>query len=101
MVPVVVPYRGSNGDDETVTRLLEELSWTERPNSCARQLQPYVVQFPPFVRHTLLANGAVKAVCKERFEDQFIVLDNIDLYRDDVGLTWDDATFRKAEGLSL
>ena len=101
MVPVVVPYRGSNGDDETVTRLLEELSWTERPNSCARQLQPYVVQIPPFVRHTLLANGAVKAVCKERFEDQFIVLDNIDLYRDDVGLTWDDPTFRKAEGLLL
>ena len=101
MVPVIVPYRGSNGDDETVTRLLEELSRAERPNRHARQLQPYVVQIPPFVRHTLLAAGAVEAVCKERFEDQFIVLANVDLYRADVGLTWDDPTFRKAEGLLL
>ena len=101
MVPVIVPYRGSNGDDETVKRLLDELSWAERPNRYARQLQPYVVQIPPFVRHTLLAAGAVEAVCKERFEDQFIVLANVDLYRADVGLTWDDPTFRKAEGLLL
>ena len=101
MVPVIVPYRGSNGDDETVKRLLDELSWAERPNRYARQLQPYVVQIPPFVRHTLLAAGAVEVIGKERFGDQFVALRNLDLYRTGVGLTWDDPTFMKAEGLLL
>lgn len=101
MVPVIVRYRGSNGDDETVTRLLEELKWVERPGRCARRLQPYVVQVQPFVRTALLAAGAAEIVRKDEFADQFVVLTNSDLYRKDVGLTWNDPTFRTAEGLLL
>ncbi|MDE0053441.1 MAG: CRISPR-associated helicase Cas3' [Gammaproteobacteria bacterium] len=99
MVPIVVPYLGSNGDDKTVTRLLEELKWVDRPGRCARRLQPYVVQVQPFVRTALLAAGAAEIVRKDEFADQFVVLTNSDLYRKDVGLTWDDPTFRTIEGL--
>ena len=83
----------------TVSRLLEELNWVKGPGGCARQLQPYVVQIPPFVRTALLAAGAAEIVRKDRFADQFVVLANSALYRKDIGLTWNDPTFRKAEGL--
>ena len=99
MVPIIVPYRGTNDDDETVTHLLEELKWVNRPGLCARRLQPYVVQIQPFDRAALLAAGAAEIVRKDEFADQFVVLANPDLYRREVGLTWDDPTFRKTEGL--
>ena len=35
------------------------------------------------------------------FDMQFVVLSNLDLYRPDVGLTWDDPTFQAAEGLII
>ena len=99
MVPVIVPYCGAGGDDESVERLLRELEWAERPAWIARRLQPYLVQIPPFARNTLLSAGTAKAVAASRFDMQFIVLTNLSLYRADVGLTWDDPTFREAEGL--
>ena len=99
MVPVIVPYQGTNGDDETVASLLDELNRAERPGGIARRLQPYVVQIPPSVRVALLAVGAAEVVRKESFSEQFVVLANSDLYDKDVGLTWEDPTFRKAEGL--
>ena len=101
MLPVIVPYSSSGGHDraKNVKSLLDKLEWAERPGGIARDLQPYVVQVPPFARNALLAAGAVTTVQEERFADQFAVLANTDLYRLDVGLNWDDPTFRKAEGL--
>ena len=99
MVPVIVPYRGKNGDDETLERLVRELEWVERPGRIARLLQPYLVQIPPIARTALLAAGAARAVAASRFDTQFVVLTNLDLYRAEVGLTWDDPTFRDAKGL--
>ena len=101
MVPVIVSYRGVDGEDETVERALDDLMWVERPGRVARRLQPYVVQVPPSVRAALIAAGAAEAVRKLDFEQQFVVLRNLDLYQADVGLTWDDPTFRKAEGLLI
>ena len=99
MVPVIVPYRGLNEDDGTAERLLNELEWVERPGRIARRLQPYVVQIPPFARSALLAAGSVTVIREEDFGQQFVVLANRDLYSSDVGLTWADPTFRRAEGL--
>ena len=105
MRPVIIPYSssGANGrrttNAKTASRLLDKLAWVERAGGIARDLQPYVVQVPPFVRNALLTAGAVTHVQEERFADQFAVLANTDLYRPDVGLTWDDPTFRSAEGL--
>ena len=99
MVPVIVCYGGANGSDRTATRLVDALAHVDRPGGFARQLQPFVVQVPPYVRQSLLAAGAAELVQEARFADQFVVLTNMDLYDADVGLTWDDPTFRTAEGL--
>ena len=99
LVPVIVPYQGGDGDDDTVKCLIEELKWVERPSRIARRLQPYVVQIPPHARASLLAVGAANPVRSDNFDHQFVVLSNLDLYSTDVGLTWDDPTFREPEGL--
>ena len=101
MVPVIVPWCGTDGRDGAVKRLLEKLRWVERPGRIAQQLQPYVVQVPPQVRTALLTAGAAEVVCKDDFEHQFVVLVNMDLYGPETGLTWNDPTYRTAEGLLL
>ena len=69
------------------------------PTGGGKTLQPYTVQIPPHVRARLLAAGAARTVAEARFEQQFVVLTNTDLYAPDVGLSWDDPTFRRAEGM--
>ena len=101
MAPVIVPWCSTDGRDDRAKRLLEELRWVERPGRIAGQLQPYVVQVPPQVRTALLTAGAAEVVRKADFEQQFVVLVNMDLYGPDTGLTWNDPTFRTAEGLLL
>ena len=99
MVPVIVPWCGTDGLDDTAKRLLEELRWVTRPGRIARQLQPYVVQVPPSIRIDLLNAGAAKVVRRADFGYQFVALSNQDLYQPDIGLTWDEPEFRTAEGL--
>ena len=102
MVPVTVPYRGSANDDDTVEGLLARLlTGHVRPGQAARLLQPYVVQVPPPARDRLLASAAAEVIAPSHFGMQFVVLRNLGLYRDDVGLTWDDPTFREIEGLMI
>ena len=98
MVPVIVPWRGAD-DDDTAERLREELRWVERPGGIARKLQPYIVQIPPRARASLISAGVAEPVREADFEHQFVVLTNLDLYSSEIGLTWDDPTFIKAEGL--
>ena len=98
-VPVVVPWRGEYGDDDTAERLLHDLAYAPRPGPIARRLQPYVVQIPPYSRRALLTAGAVSAIREEEFGQQFVVLENLDLYRADIGLSLSDPTYRRAEGL--
>lgn len=100
MAPLIVPWRGENGDEDTAECLIGDLKWVERPGGIARRLQPFVVQVRRDIRNMLLSCGAAKQV-REDFADQFVVLDNMDLYRPNVGLVWEDPTFRTAEGLML
>ncbi len=99
MVPIIVPYRGTNGDDETADRWLRQLGHVERLGRVARGLQPYTVQVPPRRRRKLLDAGAVRFVREDVFGEQFALLENLDLYRPDIGLAWEDPAFRAAEGL--
>ena len=99
MAPVIVPWTGTDGCDETAKRLLGELRWVEHPGRIARQLQPYVVQVPPRIRTNLLNAGAAEVVRKADFDYQFVVLSNMDLYRPETGLAWDEPEFRMIEGL--
>ena len=99
MVPLIVPYRSADGDDGTADRWLRELEYVERPGRAARGLQPYTVQVPPQVRRKLLDARAARFIREEAFGEQFALLENPDLYRQDIGLTWEDPSFRAAEGL--
>ena len=98
-VPVVTPWRGANGKDGTAERLLEKLKHVERPGWIARQLQPYIVQIGRAARDTLLAAGAVEIVREAEFGEQFVRLVNADLYQEDTGLSLENPTYRRAEGL--
>ena len=99
MVPVIVPYAGVNGVSEVANALLRDLKFADRPGQIARKLQPYTVQVPTRARNSLLQAEAIEAVEKDKFGDQFMVLKSMDLYQQEVGLNWDDPTFRQAEGL--
>lgn len=101
MVPVIVPYRGPHGTDRTADRLIKELDFAERPGGLARRLQPYTVPVPPQARAALLGFGSVRIVQEARFGEQFVVLENEDIYGDDIGLAWDDPTFRRVEGMVI
>ena len=101
MVPVIVPYRGPDGADRTADGLIGQLDSAERPGALARRLQPYTVPVPPRARVAMLSTGSARTVQEARFGEQFVVLENQDIYREDVGLTWDDPTFRRAEGMVI
>ena len=98
-VPVIVPYRGATGDDETAEGLLRDLEHVERPGGIARRLQPYAVQVSRRNRRALLASRSARIVREEAFGEQFVALDNLHLYRSDVGLAWDDPSRLDPAGL--
>ena len=79
--------------EEETHKALRELAHTERPGGVARRLQPYVVQVYPRFREQLVKNNHVYFAESERFGDQFAVLSLFtkSLYREDVGLLWEDA----------
>jgi CRISPR-associated endonuclease/helicase Cas3 len=93
MMPVVVPL------DAEAEGLVGDLHVAPRVGAIARKLQRYVVQIPPKALCSLLAAGSVAEVAPPGSEQRFHVLTNKGLYRDDVGLTWDDPTWREAGAL--
>lgn len=95
MVPVIVPAE----DDGAVAPLLEELRWVPSPGALARKLGPYTVGIPRRARNTLLAQCVAEVIRPDDFGDQFVVLTNLDLYRPETGLSWDDPTFMATERL--
>ena len=99
MVPIIVPWKGADRAGDTADRYLRKLEFVERPGRVARSLQPYTVQVPPQVRRSLIDARAVRFVREDDFGEQFALLENLDLYQPDIGLTWEDPTFRAADGL--
>ena len=77
--------------EEEARKALHDLAYAERPGGIARRLQPYVVQVYPRFRKQLLDNKHVYFAESERFGDQFAVLFTKSLYREDIGLLWEDA----------
>jgi CRISPR-associated endonuclease/helicase Cas3 len=63
--------------------------------SVARRLQPFLVQVPPKARDLLLTNGHVRFVDGERGEFAELVTEA--LYRNDVGLEWENAEYIAVE----
>jgi CRISPR-associated endonuclease/helicase Cas3 len=85
LLPVIIDR------EEEAHKALRDLAYTERPGGVARRLQPYVVQVYPRFRKQLVNNKHVYFAEEERFGDQFAVLFTKSLYREDIGLLWEDA----------
>ena len=85
LLPVIIDR------EEETHKALRDLAHTEWPGGIARRLQPYVVQVYPCFREQLVKNNHVYFETRERFDDQFAVLFTKSLYREEVGLLWEDA----------
>lgn len=86
--PVIIPF------DEIAEAALNALEFADGCGELARQLQPYIVQLPRQGYEALLKVGAIQPVAPERYGEQFMVLDNLDIYHNQCGLSWDNPTFK-------
>ncbi len=89
--PVIVPL------DRNAKGLVQSLRIAEKVGGIARQLQPYLVQVPKTGFEALRKAGAISVIASEKFGDQFWMLENMDLYTEDAGLSWENPTFIDAE----
>ena len=92
-LPVVIPY------DDIARAALAALDHVESCGAVARRLQSYLVPLPPRAYDALRRAGAIQPRSHQRFGEQFMELINFDLYDPNVGLTWDDPSFIRAENL--
>jgi CRISPR-associated endonuclease/helicase Cas3 len=88
-MPVIIRY------DNKADDLLRQLEFVPHCGGVARKLQPYLVQVPQRDFDALYKAGAVAAVQPKKWEDQFMVLENRDLYDPHFGLRCDEPTFMK------
>jgi CRISPR-associated endonuclease/helicase Cas3 len=88
MDSIIIPW------NEEADRIINELRFGNYPISAARKAQRYTIQLPPRILNNLLSAGAV-----ERLHDQYNVLINRDIYKDDLGLCPEDPTFHEIENL--
>jgi CRISPR-associated endonuclease/helicase Cas3 len=97
MVPVIVARSGASREKPALDALAELAGPESHAGRVARILQPFIVQVPPKARALLLANGHVRFVEDKRFGDQFCALVTGSLYREDTGLSWEDADYLQLE----
>jgi CRISPR-associated endonuclease/helicase Cas3 len=88
MDAVIIPW------NDTAKRIIQELRYSDFPASAARKAQRFTVQVPRRALAQLLSVCSV-----ERLHEQFNVLINEDLYRNDMGLCPEDPTFHEIENL--
>lgn len=93
MQPVIVPYQAV-GARESVESLVRSLGFVDRPGAIARKLALYSVPVPRNDCAKLIASGAASYVNFQKFGEQFILLENSDLYSRESGLDWSDPTHR-------
>lgn len=87
-VPIIISW---NSEAE---RIIGELRYSAFPAAATRKAQRFTIQVYPQVLEGLLNAGSV-----ERIHDQYILLINRDLYRQDLGLCPDDPAFHGIENL--
>jgi CRISPR-associated endonuclease/helicase Cas3 len=85
---IIIPW------NEEADKVVKELRYSDYPAAAVRKAQRFTVQVPPRVLYDLLSGGAV-----ERLHDQYNVLTNRDIYREDLGLCSEDPAFHEIESL--
>lgn len=93
MESIIIPWK-KNEQDKDAEKIIQGLRYAEYPARFARKTQRFTIQVPPRVLSSLEYAGSV-----ERLHDQYCVLINMDLYRDDLGLCSEDPTFHRPESL--
>jgi len=92
MLPVIVAR------DPAALQAVEDLGKPYlKAGALARILQIYTVQIPAKARALLQSNGKGSFKHSALRGDQFFVLDEMSLYSDEVGLTWENADFLTAD----
>lgn len=97
-LPVIIAW------DESAKAAVKDLRFLPEgftPGGIARRLQPYTVGVPPQARAALIGSGAAEVIDRERYDDQFVVLANPNLYRADVGLSWANPTLMEPDSLVI
>ena len=89
-VPILIP-RGGKAREE-----IRALRFADKVGGIARRLQRYLVNIPPRTRAELVNRGAGEVIQPDKFGEQFVVLTDVDLYREDVGLDTADFAFMDA-----
>jgi CRISPR-associated endonuclease/helicase Cas3 len=98
MQPVIVPYQADDqGEMRKNLITLLGLPHIQRPGAIARKLALYSVPVPRNKCADLIASGAARYVEPDKFGDQFVLLENAELYSTQSGLDWQDTTFRSSE----
>jgi len=87
-LPVVI----TSGPYGVPPDLRTALEHTPHAGTIARKLQPYQVSVPRNVRCKMLAEGAASYWRETDFGQQFVGLDNPDLYHPHAGLRWEDVS---------
>ncbi|MFA5032889.1 MAG: CRISPR-associated helicase Cas3' [bacterium] len=85
MESIIIPY------NDQAKEIIKQLRYAEFTKNLARKAQRFCVQVYPEVLKKL------EGVSVERIQNNYFVLTNSDLYRDDIGLTYDNPIFRKIE----
>lgn len=99
MVPVIVEKEEARAGE--VEGLVRDLRFAKGVGGIARKLERYTVGVPRKIRAEMIAKGVAEIIRLDDFGDQFVVLHNLDLYKPETGLDWDDLTFRRAEAMIL
>ena len=93
MQPMIMPYR-ADGERESVAELVDSLRYIQRPGAIARKLALYSVPVPRNHCANLIAAKAARVVESAKFGEQFILLENNDIYSIEAGLDWSEPTLR-------
>lgn len=88
MAPVIIPW------NKEAEKLVRGLRYSQYPGSLARKLQRFTVQVYP-EQLNVLENAKVV----ECLHDQYKILTNMDIYREDLGLCPEEPEFHEVESL--
>ena len=94
LAPVIVA-RETEPREAKAREALAALRAGASAGAVARRVQPFIVQIPPKARDLLLTNGHARTVDGDCGE--FVELVTASLYRDEVGLEWENADYLAVE----
>jgi CRISPR-associated endonuclease/helicase Cas3 len=100
MVPVIVPA-SIDPVAGVADEVLDSIPHVMGIGGIMQALQRHIVQVPRRARDALIEAGSAVAIARDKYAEQFVRLTNRDLYTADVGLNWDDPTFRRVEALMM